>query len=110
MLAALFLSLLLTLLLLLVALLLSIATRGAFVHRATQRVEIVGELARAIQIRLGSRTIWTTRTLLSRLQLFGKVVETALDRALFGATTVLLPAIQRLLAFANAIRNPIACK
>src|SRR6185436_17481360 len=100
---ALLLALLITLLISLLLTLLSITTRGSFFHRAAQRIKIVSQLSRAIEILFRSRTIWTTRTLLRRLQAFGKVVETALDRTLITART-LLATTQRLLAFTNAIR------
>ena len=113
------LSLLLTLLItLLLTLLLGVAIAPirAFIQTAPQRVEIVGELPRPIEILLRRRTIRATRALLSRLQTFRNIIQTALDRAFIAATTstllillsLWLTVIQRLLTFANTIRNTIA--
>ena len=72
-------------------------------------------MSRAIEVLLGSRTIRAACTLFCRLQAFGKIVETAFNRALIVATSalplltlLLLAAIQRLLTFTNAIRDAIA--
>ena len=109
---------LLTLLPLLLALLLAIialAPVGPFIQPAPQRIEVVGKLTRAIEILFRGRTVRAARTLLSRLQAFGKIVQTALDRAFLATATTalltllsLLTVIQTLLTFANPIRNTIA--
>jgi hypothetical protein len=67
-------------------------------------------LPRPIEILFRTRSIRATRTLFGSLQTLGKAVETPLNRALFRALSTLLTlgAIQRLLAFANSIRNSIA--
>jgi len=99
---------------LLIALLLSVATRCSFIETSSQRIKTVSQLPRAIEILFGSRSIRATRTLLSRLESLGHVVQTALDRALIAAAacalllSLLLTTIQRLFAFTNAIRNTIA--
>jgi hypothetical protein len=111
------LSLLLSLLVaLLISLLLSVAPRCSFIETSSQRIKTVSQLPRAIEILFGSRSIRATRTLLSRLQSLGHVVQTALDRALIAAAAcallsllrTLLTTIQCLFAFTNAIRNTIA--
>ena len=108
----------LTLLSLLLPLLLSVPARSSFIQAPAQRIKVVCQLSRAIEVLLRSRTIRATRALLSRLQTFGKVVETAFDRTfviaaalltlLLTLLALLLTGIQRLLAFTNAIRNAIA--
>jgi hypothetical protein len=117
---SLLLTLLITLLLtLLITLLLTVAIAPvrAFIQTASQRVEIVSQLPRAIEVLFRRRTIRTTRTLLSGLQTFRNIIQAALDRAFIAATTtaallilltLLLTVIQRLLTFANTIRNTIA--
>ena len=102
------------------SLLLSVATR-ILVETSSQRIEIVGELPRAIESLFGTRGVGAARTLLRGLQTVGQVVQTSLDRALVGTAvrlltllTILLPALlitaERLLAFANPLRNSIACE
>ena len=113
---SLLLTLLITLLITLLLLPIAIASVRTFIQTAPQRVEIVGELPRTIEIFLCCRTIRTTRALLRRLQTFGNIIQTALDRAFIITTTttllillsLLLTVIQRLLTFANTIGNTIA--
>ncbi len=102
------LSLLLPLLIgLAVALLLTVA-RGVLHPSAAQRIEIVGQLPRAIEILFRTRTIRTARTLLRGLKLFGKIVETALDRALIGDLPCCCPALLTLLlAFSDCLPSRI---
>ena len=100
----------------LLSLLLSVSSRSVLIQTPAQRIEIVSKLSRAIEILFRTRTIRATRTLFRRLQAFGKIVQTAFDRAFIRSTAatlltvLLLTAIQRLFAFANAIRNAIARK
>src|ERR1043165_3923045 len=75
-------------------------------QRTTQVIKVVRQLSRAIEILFRGRPVGTTRTLLGSLQFLGETVETALNRSLIG-TSALLPAIQRLLAFTNAIRDAV---
>src|SRR4029079_916021 len=99
---------------LLIALLLSVATRCSFIETSSQRIKTVSQLPRALEILFGSRSIRATRTLLSRLESLGHVVQTALNRAFIAAAacalllSLLLTAIQRLFAFTNTIRHTIA--
>ena len=98
----------------------AIAPVGPFIQTTSQRVEIVSELPRAIEVLLGARAIRAARALLSRLQTFGKIIQAPLDRALFTAASAALlltlllsllsrlAVIQCLLTFANPIRNTIA--
>lgn len=95
---------------LLIALLLTVAT---LIQTATERVEVVGKLACAVEIFFGARTVRAARALLCCLKAFGNVVETALERAFVVASrsallTALLAAVQRLFTLANAVRNAIA--
>jgi len=95
-------------------LLLPVAARSSFVQTSTQRVEIVGELSRAIEILFRRRAIRATRTLLRRLQPLRNVVEASFNRALVVTTsallsllTLLFTAVQRLLSFTNAIGDTV---
>src|SRR6185369_1937252 len=104
------------------------------IQTTPQRIEVVSELPRAIQVFFGTRTVRATRALLRRLQTFGHTVQTALDRAFVRAArglpillslltrllpclltgwpaTLLVPlliAIQRLFALANALRDSLS--
>ena len=97
---------------LILPLLLPVPSRGFFIQTPAQRIKIIRQLSRAIEVLLRSRTIRAARTLFRRLQAFGKVVETAFNRTLVVAAaallTLLLAAIQRLLTFTNSIRDAIA--
>jgi len=77
-------------------------------------------LPRTIEILFRTRRVPATRTLFRRLQTFGNIIETALDRAFIGARATsllslslllfltLLITVERLLTFANPIRHSIA--
>ena len=67
-------------------------------------------MPRTIEVLFGARPIRASRALLRSLQPFGKVIQTPLNRPFFVTTGALLPVVQHLLAFANPIRNAIACK
>jgi len=119
------LSLLLSLLIALLLLTVAVASR-VLIQTTPQRIEVVSELPRAIQVFFGTRTVRATRALLRRLQTFGHTVQTALDRAFvrtarglpillslltgWPATLLvsLLITIQRLFALANALRDSLS--
>src|SRR4029453_15834231 len=71
-------------------------------------MEVVGELPRSIQSLFSSSSTSPPRVLLGRLQLFGKVVQTSLDRPLTTSRRLEILAIQRLLTLSNPIRHAIA--
>ncbi len=83
------LALLSLLLALLIALLLTVATR-VFIEPPPQRIEVVSQLPRAVEILFRTRTVRAARALLRRLQTLGQIIQTALDRTLIRATAAAL--------------------
>ena len=67
----------------------AVASR-VLVQTSPQRIETVGELARAIEIFFSARTVWTTRALFCRLQTFRDIIQAAFDRAFITARRTLL--------------------
>lgn len=112
------LALLLTLLITLLLLTVAIASR-IFIQTTPQRIKVVSQLPRPIEILFRGRTIRGPRALLRSLQTFRKVVETTLDRTFIGAASALLIAlltsllstllttVERLFAFANSLGDAI---
>jgi hypothetical protein len=88
----------LRLLTLLIALLLTVAVATrVFIETPSQRIKIVSQLPRAIEILFRTRTVRAARALFCRLQTFRKIIQAAFNCAFIGTTTALLTVLLALL-------------
>ena len=89
----------LCLLTLLIALLLTIAVATrVFIETPSQRIKIVSQLPRPIEILFRTRTVRAAGALFCRLQTFRQVIQAAFNRALVRTATALLTVLLPLLA------------
>ena len=90
----------LRLLTLLIALLLTVAVASrVFIETPSQRIKIVSQLPRAIEILFRTRTVRAAGALFCRLQTFRQIIQAAFNRALVRTATALLTVLLPLLAW-----------